>query len=154
MLLLPFENFTCIAKLNSKEVVDKVETIIRSESNSTAHYSGQVSDSKFELIRIIWFRNSFRPIIKGKIKQLQNQTEINITMRMHPFVEVILSLGFLLVLIYTISNLVTQQSLRHLEINDLYPFLFAMLFIFIAIFAFKYESLNSKKILYELFASQ
>lgn len=50
-------------------------------------FSGQVSDSGFELVPILWYNNSYNPIIRGWVNTDGEGTRIHVEMRMHRFVS-------------------------------------------------------------------
>lgn len=50
-------------------------------------FVGQVSDLGFELVPILWYNNSYNPIIRGWMEEDEEGTKIHVTMRMHKFVS-------------------------------------------------------------------
>lgn len=49
-------------------------------------FAGSVSDSGFELMPVLWYNNSFNPVIRGWIEPYIEGTKIHVEMRMHKFV--------------------------------------------------------------------
>lgn len=97
MRLLPYESFTIqsqeplsniIEKLNAQ--IEDSKVILRPFSSHHALYKGTISSSGFEIRRIIHYRNSFLPNIRGRFDSSSDGTFIRITMRLHPFVTVFL----------------------------------------------------------------
>lgn len=58
------------------------------------YFEGEVSDIGFKLSRIISYRNSFLPIIKGSFEESASGLKINISMSMHPFVNAFMLIWF------------------------------------------------------------
>jgi hypothetical protein len=54
--------------------------------SGSVSFEGSVSDSSFEIQRIIRYRNSFLPQIAGTIRAEAVGCSISVTMRLHPFV--------------------------------------------------------------------
>jgi len=87
--LLPIDKFKLHTKLTAGEVearlTDNIEQarISRLFSNyqTTKPYQGQITGNRFEITRIIGYRNSFLPIIKGEITTYLGKSELNIIMR-------------------------------------------------------------------------
>lgn len=63
----------------------------------TKVFQGNVYDSNFTISRIILYKNSFLPQIKGSINTDTDSTTIGIKMYLHPFVIVFMILWFLVV---------------------------------------------------------
>lgn len=88
--ILPFEKYTLICNLSIDEIIKRLEKNIDldstprffgTNSSSGKPYKGKCSESTFSITRVINYRNSFLPLIKGELSAYLNQTRINITMR-------------------------------------------------------------------------
>ena len=97
MKLLPYDAFTIQTPDSLAIVLEKLAAHIEpsktfrwSFSRDHAPYEGRISDTGFEIHRIIHYRNSFLPIIRGRFDPLPNGTAIHITMGLHPVI-----IGFL-----------------------------------------------------------
>lgn len=69
----------------------KSVTILRNRSFTVPRqreFIGNIDDSEFRLVSRISNRNSFLPVIKGKLQANGNKTEVCIQMRMHPLASV------------------------------------------------------------------
>ncbi|RYE53332.1 MAG: hypothetical protein EOP48_14635 [Sphingobacteriales bacterium] len=97
---LPFDNFKLITKLSATEVQQRIGRITEPKKgfsfsfpgNRTKPYEGKLMDRSFEISRIINYRNSFLPIIKGHISTYLGKTEVAIKMR--PIVFVLIFMSF------------------------------------------------------------
>lgn len=117
-------------------------------------YKGSVNGSTFVLTRIIKYRNSFLPRIKGHVIKGFDKTEINVKMRSHPIVLLFMliwcvgvGLGFLAILTSSIRRGTFEPTL-------LIPLAMLLLGYGITLGGFKYESIKSKKHLAELFEAE
>jgi hypothetical protein len=88
--ILPFEKYTLISDLSIDEIIKRLEKNIDLDntprffginSSSGKPYKGKCSENTFSITRVINYRNSFLPLIKGEISVYLNETRINITMR-------------------------------------------------------------------------
>ena len=102
MRLLPNEKFTIQTQEPLSKVIEKLEAHIEDPkifrwpfSRNHAPYAGTISDSGFKIYRIIHYRNSFLPIIRGKFESSKEGTKIHVTMNLNPFVMVFLIFLFL-----------------------------------------------------------
>lgn len=101
MKVLPYNTFTIstpdalsvvLQRLNAKVEPTKVFRF----STKHAPYQGSISEEGFKISRIIHYRNSFLPVIKGRFEVQSHQTIIHIEMSVHPFVMAFLGFWFLL----------------------------------------------------------
>lgn len=105
---LPFEGYTLRTILSEEEIIERLKIITRTTETirfssrnavilrNNYDYHGEISGRSFELWRNINYRNSFRPIIKGRISTNLGKTEIRVLMNMSlpvkAFILVILSI--------------------------------------------------------------
>ena len=97
MKLLPFENLTYKTLLAPDYVVELLKRAVEPQktfrvssifgSDKYKDYEGEVDENgAFQMSRIINYRNSFLPVIKGTIEQDTNGATITVEMRLHYFV--------------------------------------------------------------------
>lgn len=118
-------------------------------------YTGTISKTEFKISRNISYRNSLLPVIEGKIDPFPDKTEIRISMRLHIFVRVFMTIWLSLAGIASIVML-SLMVIALVHFNALKPemlipvgmFFFGYLLTF---FAFKYEAKRSKAELNILF---
>jgi len=97
MQLLPRDTFTIQSHKSLPEVIERLKEHIEAPkairwhfSHNHAPYEGTISSSGFEIRRIIDYRNSFLPNIRGRFDSSSAGTRIRITMGLHPFVTAFL----------------------------------------------------------------
>ena len=117
-------------------------------------YAGSINGNSFSITRIIGYRNSFLPRIKGSIKKGVGKTEVNIKMRLHPFVLVFMfvwcggvGFGFLAFLTSSIGKGTFEPTI-------LIPLAMLLFGYGLTTGGFKYESIKSRKYLAELFEAE
>jgi hypothetical protein len=100
-LLVPFDNFTLETKLAVSEVESRIANSIQPRKRfrfsfltdrGTKPYEGEVFGGTFEINRVIQYRNSFLPIIKGSIIPMAGTTQVSIKMRPAVFVLIFMSM--------------------------------------------------------------
>ena len=119
MILLPFEKYTLSTTLPiqaaRKRLLDNLEPardfayIMR---NKTKPYTGHIGSEDFEISRVIRYRNSFLPIIKGRFLDQHDHTEIHVTMRLNPLVIALMCIwtaGVSIACVATIRDLFTRS---------------------------------------------
>ncbi|HEY9639972.1 MAG TPA: WD40 repeat domain-containing protein [Coleofasciculaceae cyanobacterium] len=102
MRLLPYDSFTLQTPDPLPIVLERLATQVESEklirwqfSRNHLPYEGSYSEAGFKIHRIIHYRNSFLPIIRGQFETSRLGTTVHITMRLHPFVTVFLGFWYL-----------------------------------------------------------
>ncbi len=125
-------------------------------------YQGEVSPNRFKISRVIYYRNSFLPIIKGELKADLGGTRLDIKMSLHPFVIVFMAiwfggvgLGAMATIFGALSTLI-QEGITSLP--SLFPlgipwgmFIFGYLLV---MGFFKFEAAKSKAFFQKLFESR
>lgn len=165
MLLAPFERLTIETSLPPEEIRQKVADVIeprrmfRFFSGEHKPYQGQLNDYRFEVSRIIRYRNSFLPVIKGEIRPDLGGSVIDITM--HPHILVIIfiiiwvgltvSAFFWTFLIALVA--VVQSNSTEGVVGILFP-IGGLMFVYLLVMGgFKFEAVKSKTFFQELFQS-
>jgi len=165
MLFVPSEQFTIETSLTQDEVQQRLTEVIESNRmvrlpfSNHKPYQGEVGNDWFEASRIIYYRNSFLPIIKGTIESTLDGCVITITMRPHILVTIfsifwfgMLGITLLSMLCGMLGNLWklngTDTGVVPSIVIPLGLFVFGYLLI---TGGFKFESVGSKIFFQELF---
>jgi hypothetical protein len=166
---LPVENYVLTTKLSPQEVHNRIAANIEPRAgirlsllprNTSKPYEGQVYNNQFTINRIIHYKNSFLPMIKGNISTYLGQTQIAITMKPHSFVLVFMSIwiGFVgLACIGILIALAVKGNRLFGEGYAVFAFIpFAMLVFgaLLTYFAFKAESKKARQFLAHLLQGQ
>ena len=80
-------------------------------------FVGTVTYEGFSLIRIISYSNSFNPVINGQFITEQDGVRIDLTATLHPFVAVLMSFLYLLLIYATIFSERVRKGAR-IETTD------------------------------------
>lgn len=165
----PFEKYTLISKLSAEEVKSRLAANIEPEMKfqfsvfkrtRSKLYEGKIEENRFTIKRIIDYRNSFLPVIKGKISEMQGQVHIQINMRPSTGILIFFSFWIGIVSIVCLSIiLVAIVQIRKIFENGFSPaalipfgmFVFGSLLV---TFGFKSESRESKEFLKALVEGQ
>src|ERR671916_3058888 len=93
MQLLPYATFSIQTQEPLSAVIEKLDAQIEAPrafrwdfSRNDAPYEGTISSSGFEIHRIIHYRNSFLPNIRGRFESSAEGRLIRVTVKLHPFV--------------------------------------------------------------------
>ncbi|MBK4732957.1 hypothetical protein JJD41_24270 [Oxynema sp. CENA135] len=93
--MFPHEQFTIVTALDPDAVRQRLSTVVEPPKtfrwrwgNPDKPYQGEIGDRSFKISRIIHYRNSFLPIIDGRIEPNENGSKISINMKLHPFVMI------------------------------------------------------------------
>ncbi len=102
MHLLPYDTLTLQTTDSLAILLERLTAHIEVQKNfrwsfSRNHkpYAGTLSETGFEIHRIIHYRNSFLPMIRGRFEPSPEGTIVHITMRLHPFVIAFLIFWYL-----------------------------------------------------------
>lgn len=160
MKYLPFENITYSTKLDSEEICKRLSDIIQpkrsfnlfgnSSSESSKPYEGSIDKNSFQISRIIGYRNSFLPIIKGSIQKDFNGTKIQVKMRIHKFVTFFMAFWMGGVSLGCLASLTMFSKDDNFNPVVLIPFFMLLFGYGLVTGGFKYESIKSRKYFEEL----
>ena len=162
MKYLPIEKVTYKTELKKAEIVSRLSDYIEPEKipfrisrKGTKPYEGNVYNNKFEINRIIKYRNACLPRIYGVIQRNSEGTTIKVNMILHLPVVIFLFLWFGVLGFACVFSLI--QFILHSEYRN--PAVFLIFGMFFLVYygvmkAFKYESTKSKKDLEKLFEAE
>lgn len=159
MKFLPTENITYKTRLEAEEITKRLSQIVEPEktfrfsnigSSATKSYEGKINDQTFNIKRIIGYRNSFLPRIKGTIERDYDGMTIKVKMRLHIFVIVFLYFWFGSAGLGCIAVL-TQSFSLEFNVRTLIPFGLLLFVYGMTMGGFKFESNKSKKELQKIF---
>lgn len=100
MKLLPYESLTLETRDPLPIVRDRLAACIEAPrwgwnlSRNRAPYQGTISDDGFKITRVIHYRNSVLPVIRGRFEPTRSGTVVRVTMGLNPFVIGFLCLWF------------------------------------------------------------
>lgn len=166
---LPFEKYILISQLSAEEVRKRLADNIESQKKFSLSpfekyrakpYEGSISEKEFTIKRIINYRNSFLPVIKGQIREEMGQVSIQVYMRPATGVLIFLSFWFGIVILacLTITVVAILQFRQMLEtgINPgaIIPFGMFVFGSLLITLGFKSESGQSKDFLKRLLKGQ
>lgn len=154
MTLLPFETIVIETPLTKEETIFNLTESIEPEKtfrffnkSDTRDFEGQLRGNEFEIKRIISYRNSFLPIIKGQLQTIGTGTRIIVKMRIHVAVMVFMAVWFGFVGLFLLANLLNSE-----ENVDAILFPVGMLFFGYALVmgGYLFESYRTKEILTDI----
>jgi hypothetical protein len=165
MLFAPFERLTIETPLAPEEVHRRLVQVIEPKqmfrffSRDHKPYQGNLNRDRFEVSRIIHYRNSFLPVIKGEIRPGLGGTVVDITMFPHPLVIafMIIWFGFAGTIFAAMlsTSLVSLWQSKGGSLMDLagmaIPAGFLLFGYVLMMGGFKFESVKSKAFFQELF---
>lgn len=163
-IFLPYERFVIKTHLDPNLVLSKIESVAETTSRfslfSTEErkpYWGKFKDNRFEINRRIHFRNSFLPVIKGRVNLDVNGSIIMVTMHLEVLVILFLGIWFGGV-ISSFPRLVSEliviiRSGEFANVNlvgFLVPVGLILFMYLVTLIVFKHEAMNSKAFLMDL----
>ena len=166
MIFIPYERLTIKTYLRPNDALEKLKHIIGKRKywsyrreNGRKPYSGSIDGLNFTVSRNIYYKNSFLPIIKGKVESDMGGCVIKLTMAPHILVIVFMLIWMIMVGFISLP-LLFDTNIPVTEVRgSIFSarfFSFAMLFFAYALTlgAFKFESVKAKKDLKELFEAR
>ncbi|MEM6264266.1 MAG: hypothetical protein AAGI38_17255 [Bacteroidota bacterium] len=156
MKYLPYENLTYRTPLTPEEILKRIDDVIEPKKmfrmkggfwGNSDHkpYEGSIKDLSFKMTRIISYRNSFLPVIKGKIGRDINGTKVEVSMRLNSFVLVFMAIwmaGVGLACVVMLPLFTFEGTFDYLNLIPYGMLLFGHVLV---TGGFKYESTRSKK---------
>jgi len=153
MFLLPYENLIYETNLSENELIERLCLLIEPKQifrfvfgmRNSISYEGNISYNRFEISRIIRYKNSFLPQISGEIEESNSSTLIKVKMRMSTFGYIFMSSWCGGLLMLTTSALSSVKKTQEFGSESFIPLFMGFLGLLINIGAFKFESWKSKK---------
>jgi|SRR6187551_977617 len=132
MPLLPYRRYELVSTKAPSEVEAALRDAVEPKSiwrfsTATRPLEGEVGDAVFDVRRIIGYRNSFLPQIRGKISAAPEGSRIAITMRLHPLVLAFMTFWLGVVGVGCVWSLVAELQKGGAPLKALGP---AVMFIF------------------------
>ncbi|MCB8966977.1 MAG: hypothetical protein H6660_08775 [Ardenticatenaceae bacterium] len=155
--LIPYTRFTLKTYLNAQEAERRLAERTRarrwlrsflSKPDPSQPFEGVVENGRFNINRIINYRNSFLPIIVGQFHDDLGFTRIEITMRLHYFVMAFMGIWFFAFCPVGFMFFVSDDMGRG-EFIILF-FGFILFFIFMILATFNYEANKARRTLEEV----
>jgi len=160
MNFLPFENFYIITSLNPEQVQECLQQEVEPSngfsfkslfsSSSGKYFSGYAINGVFEFKRVISYRNSFLPQIKGSTEAWINGSRVHVTMRMHIAVIIFMCMWLGGVGLAGVGILLQSLSKGGFESAEFIPFGMFLFGYALSTGGFKYESSKARNKLVEL----
>lgn len=144
MKLLPSENLVYITRLSREEIIQRLV-----ETSQFKSVNRGIGYNTFNIQRVISYRNSFLPEIKGEIEDQGRDRIVKVEMKLYTFVAIFMIVWLAVVATIGISFLAAMPA----EGGEFFIFLPVMMLVFgVAMFygGFKYESTKSKKELQQI----
>lgn len=100
MNLYPKDTFEVDTTMPATEIVSALDAEVeppkwfRWQSSSGKKFRGKFSIDGFKIMRIINYRNSFLPVIKGTVNPTMSGSRISVTMRLHWLVAIFMLFWF------------------------------------------------------------
>ncbi len=152
--ILPVENYTIVTPLSKEEVYRRLAQNIEPRkgyrfwgTSSTRRFEGEISPGAFNIQRVISYRNSFLPQIKGQIASVQQKTHIQVTMQLDILIMVFMGCWLLGTGLLSAGVIVSQ--LHHFD-ADKFTFIPVVMFVFgclMVTIGFRPECNSAKKFL-------
>jgi len=117
-------------------------------------FEGEIIGNTFKATRIINYRNSLVPTIKGKIESDYAGTKINIKMSLHLVVYIFLSFWFGIVMLAAAASVYSFMNSESFEPMILIPFGMLIFGYLLTILAFNFEKNKAKEMLENLFEAE
>jgi len=156
MKFLPFENITYHTQLPGYEVIKRLSDNLEPRkifsfgfNRDRKKYEGNIERNKFNINRVIYYKNSFRPTITGKLSEDETGTTIKVKMRLHIFVGIFMTVWLGGVFLGLLAGLTAGDP-----VFMLVPFIMLLFGYGLTTGAFKYESIRAKKHLAEIFEAE
>ncbi len=155
--MLPYQRFTITTLFSPEDVCKKLTEIVEppqplrlGRKKSEKLYQGQIGEHSFQISRIIHYRNSFLPIIEGRIQPQRRGSQIEIQMKLNPVVLIFMLAWLAIVGQAALLFLVVlfQEEFDPMFLIPVGMFVYGLILPLIGFFP---EAQKSKKFLIEFF---
>ncbi len=154
MHLIPYEKFEIQTSFSESQILQKIDGMIDKRKwwflppKDCKDFRGRIVERHFKIYRVIRHRNSFLPLICGKVQG----SSVRITMRLHHAVAVFMVIwfGFILLAIGTSISPVVYNDSSFLG-TIIVPFAMLILAYLMVMWEFHSDAKKSKNILLAAF---
>ncbi|MFC0515101.1 hypothetical protein ACFFGT_12860 [Mucilaginibacter angelicae] len=157
---LPYEKFSIISPLSPDEVIAKMMEQVSPAftgdffgqlyNRYPTPFKGYVSINEFKIEPVIVGRNSFIPVIKGRVELTESGSCLYITMAMHREIEYII-IGVAIFLTFAgFGGWLNSLKSNKFDLVSLSPFAVLVFIYLMVIYGFNSESNSCKSFLLEL----
>jgi hypothetical protein len=121
-------------------------------SNIREYFNGTITDNTFRIHRNIQYRNSFLPVIRGRVEPTESGSEIRLKMSIHPLIKVLMAVWFTGVVLACLETLLGTIAGDPIPPPSLFGTWGMLLFgILLAIVPFRIEAKKAQEKLESLF---
>jgi hypothetical protein len=159
MPILPYERLTIETTLSIEEAQQRLANVIEPKrtirwllSPPTKPFEGTITGDRFEMRRVIGYRNSFLPQITGQIRQGYQGAAIDLTLQMHPLVLIFMALWLAAVGAAALLLVNTAPGSGSFQIYSLITAGMVVFAVLLCTLAFNFEASKAKALLNRLFA--
>ena len=107
MNLYPLKKISVTSKFSNEDIKQRLSNRIDNSegifniSNASHPFKGKIFENSFEIYHVINRKNSFIPVVKGKISTIEKNSKIDITMKLSPL-SLFLLVSFSLYMLFLI----------------------------------------------------
>lgn len=155
MKSLPFKAFELSTNLSLTEVIERIisNTIVENKEHFKQYkrlFKGVVLENSFNISRVLSYRNSFKADVFGLVNSSAGETHVIVTMKLHRFVSVFLSIWCVLVGLALLVFLVASIKQPKIISGCLVSLFMLTLGYGLAKISFNYDAEHVKKNLMEI----
>lgn len=152
--LFPFERFVIRSPLSGEDAVVVLQKHVGPRklwpsTNDGNDFQGVVEGEGFRITRVIRYRNSFLPVVVGRLERAPGGCVMHIHMRMH-FAVMAFSAVWVSFLVPVLIGFVVRSE-RGFDVDTLMPFGMLAFFLALTNGGFWFEANKQKKMLQDIF---
>ncbi|ELC9583625.1 hypothetical protein RJY99_004615 [Vibrio vulnificus] len=132
MKFIPYHDFQFDSELSKDEVLNKIQDRIDKPTTprrwKRKEFTGSVFTNSFDISKNLRRRNSFSPIIKGCIEDIDTGVRITILMRMHPLIIVLMLFWLAFIGVSSVVMLYRAENIELVLFIPIIMFFFGLVF--------------------------
>ncbi|EGQ7700414.1 hypothetical protein D8T49_21915 [Vibrio vulnificus] len=132
MKFIPYHDFQFDSELSKDEVLNKIQDRIDKPTTprrwKRKEFTGSVFTNSFDISKNLRRRNSFSPIIKGCIEDIDTGARITILMRMHPLIIVLMLFWLAFIGVSSVVMLYRAENIELVLFIPIIMFFFGLVF--------------------------
>jgi hypothetical protein len=145
MKLYPYRTFEITSPLSAEAALERLRASAEPRkwlraSRDHKTFEGAIEGSEFELRRIIHYRNSFLPQIRGHVEPLRDGSRLTGTMRVHPVIVAFMVLWMAIVVFIGVPLIAGALSDHRFPPVSLVPIIMLAFGIALPTFGFRFEA--------------
>ena len=101
------------SSLTPEEAIERLDNIVDPHCCGGKQFVGRITDNRFKMMkkRTMFVRNSFRPVLVGRVEPSEGGSNIYVTARLHRFGSVFVLIWSFFVIVFSVAAILAEAKM-------------------------------------------